>query len=179
MGIRPKSPLAAMRECIENVRALLDGDEVTFKGRVFRFDKVRLTHLPGERLPIYTGIVNEHGLRLSGEIADGTVLSVLAGTEYVRWARERIAEGAGTAGREHEPHRVVTYALFSVDKDARKAKEAVRDAVAFYLEAMPDNALSQVYGITDELADLLARGGAASVAREMPVEWLDDLAVAG
>jgi alkanesulfonate monooxygenase SsuD/methylene tetrahydromethanopterin reductase-like flavin-dependent oxidoreductase (luciferase family) len=179
MGIRPKSSLSAVRECIESVRALLSGDELTFNGRVFTFDKVRLTHLPGERLPIYTGMVNEHGLRLSGEIADGTVLSVLAGTDYVRWACDRIAEGAASAGREHEPHRVVTYALFSVDKDGRKAKEAVRDSIAFYLDAMPNNALSQVYGISGELADMLARGGAGSVAREMPSAWLDDLAVAG
>ena len=32
-------------------------------------------------------------LRLSGEIANGTVLSVAAGHDYVRWARERIDEG--------------------------------------------------------------------------------------
>jgi alkanesulfonate monooxygenase SsuD/methylene tetrahydromethanopterin reductase-like flavin-dependent oxidoreductase (luciferase family) len=179
MGIRPRSSLSAMRECIEAVRALLAGEEVTREGRVFTFDRVQLTHLPEETLPIYTGIVGEKSLRLSGEIADGTVLSVLAGTQYVRWARARIAEGAALAGREHDPHRVVTYVLFSVDHDARKAKEAVREALAFYLEAMPDNALSQVYGNTAEVGAMLARGGAAGVAREMPDRWLDDLAVAG
>lgn len=179
MGIRPKSPLSAMRECISNVRALLGGEEVTFEGRIFKFDAVRLTHLPQERLAIYTGIVNEKGLRLSGEIADGTVFSVLAGTDYVRWARERIREGATSAGRDGEPHRVVTYTLFSVEHDSRKAKEAVRDSVAFYLDAMPNNALSQVLGITDEVGDMLARGGAAAVAREMPGEWIERMAVAG
>ncbi|MEA2359977.1 MAG: hypothetical protein QOI62_3237 [Solirubrobacteraceae bacterium] len=179
MGLRPKSPLSAMRECIEHVRALLEGEEVTFEGNVFKFDQVKLTHLPNERLPIYMGIVNEKGLQLSGEIADGTVLSVLAGTDYVRWARERIAEGAARSGRERDPHRLVTYTLFSVDSDGRKAKEAVRDSIAFYLEAMPNNALSKVYGITDEVGDMLARGGAATVAREMPSTWMDDLAIAG
>ena len=179
MGIRPKSSLSAMRECVESVRALLRGEELTTQGRVFRFDHVALTHLPGEELPIYLGIVNEKSLRLSGEIADGTVLSVLAGTEYVRWARERIAEGAAAAQREQAPHRVATYTLYSVDRDGRRAKQAVREPIAFYLEAMPDNALSKVYGITNELGDMLRRGGAATVAREMPDAWLDDLAVAG
>lgn len=179
MGIRPRSPMSAMRECITAVRALLAGEQVELEGRVFEFHDVRLTHLPGERLPIYTGIVNENGLRLSGEIADGTVLSVLAGTDYVRWARERIKEGAASAGREREPHRVVTYTLFSVDHDRRKAREAVRDAVAFYLEAMPDNALSRVLGITDEVGELLARGGAGALARGMPDDWIELMAVAG
>jgi alkanesulfonate monooxygenase SsuD/methylene tetrahydromethanopterin reductase-like flavin-dependent oxidoreductase (luciferase family) len=49
---------------------------------------------------------------------------------------------------------------------------------AFYLEAMPDNALSQVYGIADEVGELV-RGGAERIAREMPDAWLDDLVVAG
>ncbi len=179
MGIRPSAPLAAIRECITNVRRLLAGEQVTMAGKVHTFRDVQLTHLPAGKIPIYTGLVNEKPLHLSGEIADGTVLSVLAGVDYIRWACERIREGATTAGRDDEPHRIVTYALFSVDRDSRKAKEAVRDAIAFYLEAMPNNALSQVYGITGEVEDMLARGGAATVAREMPEQWLDDLAVAG
>lgn len=179
MGIRPRSPMSAMRECITNLRALLDGQKVEFEGRVFEFHEVALTHLPNERLPIYTGIVNENGLRLSGEIADGTVLSVLAGIDYVRWARERIREGAAVAGREGEAHRVVTYTLFSVDHDSDRAKQAVRDSVAFYLEAMPDNALSRVLGITGEVGELLEHGGAAALAREMPEDWVERMAVAG
>jgi alkanesulfonate monooxygenase SsuD/methylene tetrahydromethanopterin reductase-like flavin-dependent oxidoreductase (luciferase family) len=179
MGIRPRSPLSAMRECIVNVRALLAGEQVTAEGRVFRFDAVQLTHLPAEQLPIYTGIVGEKGLQLSGEIADGTVLSVLAGVEYIRWAREQIGAGAAAAGRGDDPHRVVTYALFSVDADGRKAKEAVRESIAFYLAAMPGNALSQVYGIAEECLEMLGRGGAETVAREMPDGWIEDLAIAG
>lgn len=179
MGIRPRSTLSAVRECIVNVRALLAGETVTSEGKVFKFDEVALTHLPGEQIPIYTGIVGEKGLRLSGEIADGTVLSVLAGVDYIRWAREQIAAGAAAAGRERDPHRVVTYVLYSVDPDGRKAKEAVRDSIAFYLAAMPGNALSQVYGIAEECLDMLARGGAETVAREMPDQWIEDLAIAG
>ena len=179
MGIRPAAPLTAMRECIINVRKLLAGEQVTMEGKVHTFRGVQLTHLPAGDMPIYTGIVNEKPLNLSGEIADGTVLSVLAGVDYVRWAHERIRDGAIAAGRGDQPHRVVTYALYSVDKDSRKAKKAVRESIAFYLEAMPNNALSQVYGITDQVGDMLARGGAATVAREMPDQWIEDLAIAG
>lgn len=179
MGLRPRSPLSAIRECVTTLRRLLDGERVTQAGAVFRFDGVELTHAPRERVPIYTGVVNAKGLRLSGEIADGTVLSVLAGVDYVRFARERIAQGAAVAGRDPAAHRLVTYALFSVDSDSEAAKEALRDVVAFYLHAMPDNALSEVYGIGSELRSLVARGGADLVAREMPRRWIDDLAVAG
>jgi alkanesulfonate monooxygenase SsuD/methylene tetrahydromethanopterin reductase-like flavin-dependent oxidoreductase (luciferase family) len=124
-------------------------------------------------------MVGPRGLELAGEIADGSVLSVLAGVDYVRWARERIAAGAESAGRGSDAHRVVTYVLYSVDVDERVAKEAVRQATAFYLHAMPDNALSEVYGIQVQLQDLVAAGGADHVAQELPESWLDDLAVAG
>jgi alkanesulfonate monooxygenase SsuD/methylene tetrahydromethanopterin reductase-like flavin-dependent oxidoreductase (luciferase family) len=175
MGLTPRSPLGAVRECVESLRRLLAGEELTADG-LFTFDQVALTHLPEEKLPIYLGMVGPKGLELSGGIADGTVLSVLAGVDYVRWARERIAAGAAAAGRASAPHRVVTYVLYSVDADGRAAREAVRDATAFYLTAMPDNALSEVYGIQPQLQELIAAG---DLARELPAAWVDDLAVAG
>jgi alkanesulfonate monooxygenase SsuD/methylene tetrahydromethanopterin reductase-like flavin-dependent oxidoreductase (luciferase family) len=177
MGLMPRSPMTALRECVTNLRRLLDGEEVTAAGDVFAFDRVELTYKPAERLPIYMGLVNERGLRLSGEVADGTVLSVLAGVDYVRWARERIAEGMRVGGRDGH-HHVTTYALYSVASESEKAKEALRDVTAFYLEAMPDNALSHVYGIVPDVASMLP-GGAAQIAREMPASWLDDLVIAG
>ena len=175
MGLMPRSPLGAVRECVESLRRLLAGEELTGDG-LFTFDQVALTHLPEEELPIYLGMVGPKGLGLSGGIADGTVLSVLAGVDYVRWARERIAAGAAAAGRATAPHRVVTYVLYSVDADGRAAREAVREATAFYLTAMPDNALSEVYGIQPQLQELIAAG---ELARELPAAWVDDLAVAG
>lgn len=174
MGLLPRSPIGAVRECATSLRRLLAGDELTAEG-LFAFDAVALTHVPEEDLPIYLGMVGPRGLELAGEIADGTVLSVLAGIDYVRWARERIAAGAARVGRPG-PHRVVTYVLYSVDRDRRVAREAVRDATAFYLSAMPDNALSEVYGIQARLQELIAAG---ALERELPEAWLDDLVVAG
>lgn len=179
MGIRPPTALGALRECLGGLRALLDGGTVTERGRVFAFDQVELTHRPEERLPLYTGLVGPKGLQLSGELADGTVLSVLAGTAYIRWARERIAEGQARAGRSGEPHRLVTYVLYAVDDDPAAARAAVRDAVAFYLAAMPDNALTEVLGIQARVQELLAQGGLELLTRELPDEWIDAMAIAG
>jgi alkanesulfonate monooxygenase SsuD/methylene tetrahydromethanopterin reductase-like flavin-dependent oxidoreductase (luciferase family) len=175
MGLMPRSPLGAVRECVESLRRLLAGEEVTGDG-LFRFDQVALTHIPDEELPIYLGMVGPRGLELAGGIADGSVLSVLAGVDYVRWARERIAAGAAAAGRAGAPHRVVTYVLYSVDSDGAAAREAVREATCFYLTAMPDNALSEVYGIQPQLQQLIAAG---TLEQELPAAWLEDLAVAG
>jgi alkanesulfonate monooxygenase SsuD/methylene tetrahydromethanopterin reductase-like flavin-dependent oxidoreductase (luciferase family) len=177
MGLMPRSPLTALRECVTNLRRLLAGEEVTVAGENFTFEDVALTYGPTETLPIYMGLVNQKGLRLSGEIADGTVLSVLAGVDYIRWAREQIAAGMLVSGRTGD-HRVTTYVLYSCAREGAKAKEALRNVTAFYLEAMPDNALSQVYGIGAEVGAMVA-GGAERIAREMPDTWLEDLVIAG
>jgi 5,10-methylenetetrahydromethanopterin reductase len=179
MGVKPRSPLSALRESVTSVRRLLDGEEVTHEGRCFHFDRVRLTHPPRTRVPVYMGVVAPKAMQLSGEIADGNVLSVLASPQYVRWARERIAAGRHEAGRS-EAGRVVTFAFVSVGRDGAAAKAALRRPMAFYLSADGGNALTDAYGISDELNAMLADGGGAeAVAQAMPDAWIDDLAVAG
>jgi alkanesulfonate monooxygenase SsuD/methylene tetrahydromethanopterin reductase-like flavin-dependent oxidoreductase (luciferase family) len=179
MGLFPRSQLGAMRECVTSVRRLLAGEELTETGDYFTFDAVKLTHPAQERLPLYMGVVGPKNLQLSGEIADGTVVSVLAGQAYLRWLREQVAIGQERAGRAGEPHRVATFALFDVGLDGRTAKATVRDATAFYLAAMGPSALTGVYGVNDELEDMIARGGLDVVSRELPEAWVDDLVVAG
>jgi 5,10-methylenetetrahydromethanopterin reductase len=177
MGLQKESPLKVLRQCLTAVRRLLDGEQVTETGP-FHFDEIGLTYPAATRVPLYTGVVGERGLQMSGAVADGTILSVLASPAYVSWARAQVTAGAVQAGRS-APHRLVTYTLFSVDRDREVARNAVRDSIAFYLAAMPNSALTQVYGIRDEVNELLAIGGAEAIAKEMPDSWIDDLAVAG
>lgn len=179
MGIRPRSTLTALRECVTSTRRLLAGETLTDAGAVFAFDDVTLTHPPATELPLYMGVIGPKNLELSGEIADGTVVSVLAAPEYVRWTRERLAAGAAKAGRDPAQHRIACFVLFSVDSDGEKARESMRDATAFYLCAMGANALTDVHGSSDELRALIAQGGMQAVSAGMPSSWLDDLVVAG
>lgn len=178
MGLHPKSQLTAMRECVSSARKLLDGEELSFHGEIFSFDQVKLTHPPQGHVPLYMGVIGPKMLQLSGEIADGTVTSVLASPGYIEWTREQLAVGARRAGRG-DRHRVVCFVLFAVDPDGRRAKETLRQLVAFYLTAMGVNALTDVYGSSEQLQDMVDRGGVETVAAEMPDSWLDDLVVAG
>ena len=38
MGLMPRSPLTALRECVTSLRRLLDGEEVTVAGDNFAFE---------------------------------------------------------------------------------------------------------------------------------------------
>jgi 5,10-methylenetetrahydromethanopterin reductase len=119
VGAFPESQLAALGETVTAVRSLLAGERVSMAGRQVRLDDVRLDHPPATAPPIYTGVRGAKSLRLSGEVADGTVLAELSGPTYVRWARERIDEGRHAAGRT-DGHRVTVYALWGDSEEVRR-----------------------------------------------------------
>ncbi len=178
MGLMPRSPLTAMRECVTGLRRLLRGEEVTENGEVFTFDGVRLVYPQTEPVPIHMGVLGPKMLQLSGEIADGSVLSVGAGVEYVTWARGQIDVGRERAGRT-DPHHLTVFAIYSVDHDPQRAVAAARATLAFYKAVGGRNALTDVAGVSDRLEEMLARGGPETVAAEMPDDWVERLTVAG
>lgn len=178
MGLHPRSPLAAMRGCVTSVRRLLRGETLDADGDLWEFHDVSLTYPEqGAPTPIHMGVSGPRMLALSGEIADGSVLSVTAGRAYVTWARKRIEEGRQKAGRVDD-HRVTLFAIYSVDEDPAEARAAVRAPLAFY-RSVGVNALSDVYGISEELQELIDRGGYEAVRDGMPDQWIEDLTISG
>jgi 5,10-methylenetetrahydromethanopterin reductase len=177
MGLKPASGLGAVRDCVTMLATLLDGGMAHSNG-TFHAEGVQLVHAPNS-LPVQMGVAGPKMLQLSGEVSGGTLLSVLASVEYVRWARTQIDLGRARSGRSEVPHRITTFALCAVDEDGARAKAAAKKAVAFYLAAGGPNAITDAYGISDDLRALLAGGGPEHVEREMPDQWVDDLAVAG
>jgi 5,10-methylenetetrahydromethanopterin reductase len=176
MGIYPKSQLAALEECVSALRELLAGQTVDRTGKSFAFHDVTLTHpVTGEQPPIYIGVIGPNLLNLAGRIADGIIASIFASAEYLRWMRERVAEGAGDRA---DPHPLACFAMFSVDEDADRALAALRPTMAFYLSVLAESPLIEVYGIRDELLTL-KEGGPERIAAEMPDGWMRDLAVVG
>jgi hypothetical protein len=159
---------------------VLAGEEITDRGVVFAFDKVKLTHpVADQSVPLYMGGFGPNMLRLSGELCDGTVASVQAGPKYVRWARTQIGIGAVKAGRDPAEHRLATFAIYCVAVDSKRAKDAVRELLASYLSQMSPGPLTCAYDADDRIAGLVALGGVEAVASNMPSEWIKELAITG
>lgn len=182
MRLMPRSPLSAMREGVQLCRRLLAGETVTYEGTCFSLDHVKLGFTPfRSRIPIYLGVEGPKGMELSGNVADGTVVSILAGPNYLRWAREHIAVGVDRGNPKNGRHELVVYVVISIDDDSTKARQAVRRTLAEYVGVGGPNHLTRQAGIAEErLAEMnrIYRGG------RLPVELVDDdmverLAVAG
>ena len=178
MDLYPPSTLAALRECVTSVKRLLRGETVHQEGRIYSFDTVTLTYPEeGDPTPIRMGVSGPNMLRLSGEVADGSVLSVAASHEYVLWARDRINEGRERGGRTDD-HPITVFAIYSVDADGDAARASAKATLAFYKQ-YGSNALTDVYGISDELNVLVAAGGYDTLLAGMSDQWVEDLTITG
>jgi 5,10-methylenetetrahydromethanopterin reductase len=109
MGLRPDRPLAAVRDAITIVRALITGEEVNYAGRAFSASGVRLEYRPRRRdLPLYMAARGEQALALAGKIADGLMISNMCPAEFTRWA-VGIMHAAARAADRPPPADVVQY----------------------------------------------------------------------
>jgi 5,10-methylenetetrahydromethanopterin reductase len=179
MGLTPRSPMRALTEAVGGIRRLLDDPgPYTTEGEYFTFRDVSLVHPPATRIPLHLGVIGEKGCELAGRIAEGNVLSVLAPTEYVTWARGLGEKGMREAGRSGT-FSLPTYVLSAVDPDGARARDAVRASLAFYLAAIGPTPLTGSIGINDEVTELISAGGEAALRERMPEDWIDRLAIAG
>lgn len=120
VGARVTSPLTLMREYVPALRSLLAGEQLDVEGRFVTLDGVRLDYPPATSPLVYAAAEGPKTLRLSGEVADGTVLdSGHTAAEYAV-ATASIREARAAAGRTG-PHDVVAYVItaFGADAEAR------------------------------------------------------------
>lgn len=177
VGALPASQLAALGETMTAVRALLDGRTVTMHGAHVNLDAVRLDHPPATAPPVFAGVRGPRSLRLSGEVADGTILTELSSPAYVRWAREQVDAGRARTRRD-DPHRVTVYALLGIGAEGRQAVCTELARALLHRGAVqvgPGEATSA------ETLAALAAGASdpTTLAANLPEAWVDQLTVSG
>lgn len=145
LGLAVGSPLTLLEETASVVRDLLAGERVEMRGRYVTAEGVALKFPPSNPPPVSLGVRGPKSLELAGRCADGTVLAEWSAPAYVRWARQRIADGAAAAGRDAASHHVTVFCGIHVagtTDDARAATRATAEAVRGRPEvmrmAMPD-----------------------------------------
>ncbi|MGW3988200.1 LLM class flavin-dependent oxidoreductase [Streptomyces sp. NPDC004830] len=134
VGARAESPVTLLREYLLALRALLDGERLTTHGRYVRLDGVALDWPPEGRASggVLAGATGPKSLRLTGEAADGTILTAHTNADGVREALRLVAEGRAAAGRAAGPHRVVVNLLTATGPgaDDRLRAELAAEGVA-------------------------------------------------
>jgi alkanesulfonate monooxygenase SsuD/methylene tetrahydromethanopterin reductase-like flavin-dependent oxidoreductase (luciferase family) len=159
VGVRVASPLTLLREYTAALRALLVGDEVTTQdNRYVRLDHVRLAWPPPTSPALHIGTEGPRSLRLSGELADGTILTGGTTPDAVRRARGYIEEGRWAAGRPRE-HRITVYLRAATGPDAAQRLET--DARRWELDPATQAEDAGIAGDAEAIAAAVRRWAAA------------------
>lgn len=179
-------PATVMRECIEIVRALLDGQELNYQGKVFSAQAPALhkdAHVPRQPVPFYIGATGPVLQRMAGSHADGLLTASITTPGFVRYARNKMEEGARKVGRDPSQLDLGSVIVGSIGKDSAKAKEGAREMAAMYLANKVQNIrgsadiLLEKAGLTFEeikpIAEAMEEGGRKAAARAVTDEILN------
>jgi alkanesulfonate monooxygenase SsuD/methylene tetrahydromethanopterin reductase-like flavin-dependent oxidoreductase (luciferase family) len=163
VGARVESPATLLREYVEALRALLRGETVSRQGRYVRLDDVQLGW-PPQDVEILVGAVGPRTVRLSGEVADGTILSEVTPADGVRDAVRLIGEGRAESGRQDGRHTVVSYLLAATGSDAHARLRAEIEGKG--LGHVPDLGVAGDAGAVAQAVQRLVDAGADTVVLE-------------
>jgi probable F420-dependent oxidoreductase len=180
-GVPFVRPVTRMRETTTVVRAMLDGERVTFEGRTLRTAGFRLVSPPPEPVPIYLAALMPAMLELVGEIADGVVLNMMP-VEALPRMLEHVRAGAARAGRDPEGFEVVARFQTFVTDDVARARSVMRLMMGPYFATSVYNRFVAWCGFPDEAAAILDAWQAKDRARNLASvtdEMIDRIAIVG
>ena len=178
-------PVTRLRETIIMVRRLLDGEQVTLKGRVFQVADVSLGAAgPPGRVPIYIAALGPQMLELAGEMADGVLLS-WAPAGYIAQVTEHVRRGAVKAGRDPSEIDIAGYVRVAIVNDPDSivaARAALQREIGRYAGNPFYRAFFRHMGFEAEMAgaeQAMARGEVAGAAQAITPSMQDQLALMG
>jgi len=160
VGARVESPMTLLREHLTALRALLRGEQVSTHGRYVRLDAVALDWPPASAPAMFAGATGPRSLRLSGEVADGTILTARTPPDQVRQARRLVDEGRVAGGRT-EAHPMVVYVLAATGPGAVERLEAERRRLGY--DSTPDTGVAGDARTVAESVQRWADAGADTV----------------
>ncbi len=173
-------PATVMRESIEIVKGVLQGDAFHYEGKVFQASVPPLkkyAHTARGVPPIYVAGTGPVLQKMSGSIGDGLLTASITTPAFVRYSRKNMEEGARKAGKDANKLILGSVIVGSIGRDSAKGKEGAREQAAMYLANKVQNiknsadVLLQSAGLSfDELqpiADAMEKGGRKAAAREV------------
>jgi alkanesulfonate monooxygenase SsuD/methylene tetrahydromethanopterin reductase-like flavin-dependent oxidoreductase (luciferase family) len=178
-------PATVMRESIEIVKGVLQGDAFRYQGKVFAADVPPLkrdAQTPRGVPPIYVAATGPILQKMSGSVGDGLLTASITTPAFVRYSRKNMEEGARKAGKDSSKLVLGSVIVGSIARDSVKGKEGAREQAAMYLANKVQNikgsadVLLECAGLTfDELrpvADAMEKGGRKAAAKTVTDEIL-------
>jgi 5,10-methylenetetrahydromethanopterin reductase len=178
-------PATVMRESIEVIKGVLNGNAFEYQGKVFAASVPPLkqdAHAPRGIPPIYVAGTGPVMQKMAGSISEGLLTASITTPAFVRYSRENMEEGARKVGRDPSTLAVGAVIVGSIGRDSAQGKEGAREQAAMYLANKVQNikgsadVLLECAGLTFEelrpVADAMEKGGRKAAAKAVTDEIL-------
>ncbi|MFQ5913522.1 MAG: LLM class flavin-dependent oxidoreductase [Nitrospinota bacterium] len=184
MGIALKKPLTRIREMIESIQRLweAEGSRIEFGGETVQLKGVRLDFRVPKSIPIYIAAMGPKMCELSGEAADGVLLTAGGSSEYIAWALEHVRKGQARCARGKENFTVASFIFTSVTKNYEEALDASQKGLAYLLRSPAQQPNLDVTGTKldkSAINDAFVREDWEAVKRLIPEEVVHAHTVTG
>jgi 5,10-methylenetetrahydromethanopterin reductase len=186
-------PARVMRESIEIIRGVLQGDAFQYRGKVFQASVPALktdAYAPRDIPPLYVAATGPVLQKMAGSIGDGLLTASITTPAFVRYSRKNLEEGARQAGKD--PDRLILGSVIvgSIGHDSAAGKKGAREQAAMYLANKVQNirgsadVLLESAGLTfaelQPIAHAMEEGGREAAAKAVTDEILGKVcAIAG
>jgi 5,10-methylenetetrahydromethanopterin reductase len=179
LGFDVDRPLRRVLETVQVARSLWDGERVDHDG-TFQAHDAGLNYEVGSPR-VYVGAQGPDMTRMGAKHAD-CVLFNGAHQRDLKWARERVTEGAAERPADRGDVELAAYASVSIAEDASAAREAARIPVAFIAAGAPAPVLDR-HDLDAELAstvgDAIAAGDFREAGTQVSEAMIDAFCLAG
>lgn len=136
VGKSQEMPLAAVRETVLAVRALLRGEHAAMEGRFLQWgSEAYLRFAPPRVTPIYVGAMGPQMLQLCGEVADGA-LPLLFPPEHYFGVLPYVEQGIARRDATLAPLDFAACIWVSLSDDVAAARRVLAQKVAYYGHAL-------------------------------------------
>jgi probable F420-dependent oxidoreductase len=194
-SVKWEAPVPRLREYIQALRAIFKcwsegGARLSFKGKYYNFSLMTPFFTPPRHehpnIPIWIAGVNEHVVRLAGELCDGLHAHPFNSPKYLReFVLPNLERGLQKAGRVRKDFEIGTTAFVIVGRskdEIERAKAGVRQQIAFYASTRTYKVVLDMHGwgdVSSRLNEKAAKGDWSGMANEITDEMLDTYAVSG
>ena len=181
--VEKNKPLRRIKEYIQVVKLVWEGNRVEFDGEFFKVHNLTLGFKVDGRVPLFVASLSPKTQAFAVTVADGVILSPALNTV---WGTERMVENVkrGEAKRGSSVERA-SYMLTSVDPDPKKAAQVVRDYYFFgyqLAEVVRPEVLAP-YDVTEErlrsMKEAWKKGDMAEAKKLIPDEAIEALTITG
>ena len=165
IGKRP-SRFDAFREGVEVVQGLLRGETVAYRGR-----RLALPAVPEVKPPLLLAAEGPRTFAFAGEAADGAVISPGGSSRFLRYAIEKIREGAVGVGRNPDVLHVCAWTHCVVGETTEQAMDALAPEVGRTLVKAAVRIPPEVLGASEPLLSAELRAHVLQEAARQDQEY--------